>query len=1122
MMIELLKPRSRSLFSLLILALALLLQGCESSPEFVATGSNASPDDAVVATTETGTFSLQGKGELSQRVSGTVWLEKPGPATVRLFMHNGEPRIEATLPDNRVLLADLSQPEVDSLVLLGQDGEGPFETGDWVWITPLSTMLAVYRDLHPELSHTDRLANLKGFLGIAETESINRPFSSVANSQFWPAAFLEAAGDRSLVDFSRDLIGQLESTRAQSIFDDPPEEVPAVPGPGRLVGFVDNVGAGLVTDVLWKALGFAVGKTFLGNSTRQQLSTIENELDEVNTQLDNIEQSLNGLGTGTLAASVDTTALQPLFTYYTKEKAMLNQSQTEYTPFSFNNASFLTSDQVEALTSAGSAGDALGYAEGIVGACLNTAPSSGQGNIIAGFTQSTANPYGSGTSTFNGANTAFFYDFRNDVLVTGALQQCTDYYLGYLGHAANMLSESLTASLGTNLSVPASGIQQAQGYVNGSGFSQILQGDASDNGVLALAKRIQQQRPLALLGGQSALANVFGAPAVPETIAGTGNVNGTLWANCSEVTQANTDKGPATPIYLETVGQFNVNGYYNWFLPSKSEVEALCQSAAQVAKADGVGSSSQQVPYGLHKLGLLSDANYKSGMTNVGIYFGLSADKDNPACQVYETKDGSTDSGMFEAGLNAYGFSPTKDNVRLVLVVRPFPGLPQGAGGKAKNATATGAATTSGPDAVVNSSSAGVVRGAGNQLFMWNSGLALAGNLPPTEIVVARDSNSNQLRAYGIWLVGWPVVPSVYLNTNDTFTGLYKYYPNLGPTPSQYLVYTELTDMAEWLSSDTNAIEVSNYAESHISTYGGTATGVTLSGPELIIEDPVLQTQGISTRITGGRVIFARLLEPSGGASGVPSLSGATSVALGTPIGNVDPSGSTVSGGNITGGVLDSDQGLQIFTLTDAGGTAQTIATGGGVRNATIEDSYLSLPYGYANMGGVLRSRNAGAPATITASWMTSPSTTTLTNSNASAATFKTGTISLAAGSVIPAPSYRSLLLSPNFANVQLVSGGQSLTFYTTAFNADGSCSDLSAEPGTVYSVFQQVGNDQTFQEVPTALISFGGVDAGGQPVQPNVMKVHAGFNNYSGTLIIRAVNGHDSGYSFLQVLSPP
>jgi hypothetical protein len=153
---------------------------------------------------------------------------------------------------------------------------------------------------------------------------------------------------------------------------------------------------------------------------------------------------------------------------------------------------------------------------------------------------------------------------------------------------------------------------------------------------------------------------------------------------------------------------------------------------------------------------------------------------------------------------------------------------------------------------------------------------------------------------------------------------------------------------------------------------------------------------------------------------------------------------------------------------------------------------------------------------------MTSPSTTTLTNSSASTATFMTGSISLAAGAVISASSHRSLVLSPNFTNIQLVSGGQSITFYTTAFNADGSCSDLSANPSTVYSVFQQVGNDQTFQEVPSALISFGGVDAGGQPVQPNVMKVHAGFNDYSGTLIIRAANGGDSGYSFIQVLSPP
>lgn len=1108
----------RCLLLTLALGLTLLTQGCGDGESFVALGA-APPSASQAVATTTGTFSLSGEGVQAQRISGTVWLDGPSPATVRLFLHNGEPRVEATLKSGHVMLADLSQPEVDSLVLGGKEGEGPFESGNWVWVTPVSTLLAVYRDLHPELSHTERLSRLKQHLEIGARESINRPFSSVPGSQFWPQRFLEAAGNQSLVDFSRQVIASLEGTRGQSIFDDPVEDDPGTPGPSRLMGFADNVGAGLVTDILWKALGFAVAKTFLGTSTRQQLDDINNQLQEISTQLSDISENLKGLGTGTLASSVSTNALAPLETYRTQEVAML--ASTSYVPFSFGNANFLASSEVGQLTQPANVSNALLYAQTITGACLNIDPSSGLGNIPMGFTEGQAGAYGSGTATFTGGNPSFFYDFRNDVAVTGKIQQVTDYYIGYLGQAGNMLTESLTAALGTNLSSPASSIQQAQSYVNGSYLAQRTLGDSSANGIQALARRMQQQRPLALFGGQSPLAPVWAAPMVAETIAGTGSVNGTMWANCTEVTEANNN--PQDAVYLETVGQFNVNGYYCWYLPSKAEVVALCQSAAQAAKADGIGPSDQQVPYGLHKLGLLSDANYKSGMTNVGIYFQLSSDKNHPACQVYESKDGSTDDGMYEAGLNAYGFSASKSNVRLLLLARSFPGLPQGAGGQQRNATAVGAASASGPDAVVNSNSAQQARAAtGGQLLMWNSGIALAGNLPPTEIAVGRDSNSNQLRAYGIWLVSAPVTPSVYFNNDPTFTHLYKYYPAAGSFPSEYLVYTELTDSVEWLSSNTAAAEVSNYALAHVPTFGGKATGVSLGGPELIIEDPVLSTQGLTTRITGGKVLLARLIEPTGSFGPAPTLSGATNLALGTPLGDLDPSGATVTGGTITNGVPDSDDGLQSYTLLDSSGaTLHTVAVGGSIRSATIENGYITLASGSADSGGVVSARNASLPATITASWLTSPSTSTQTNSKASSANFLTGSLALAAGSVFVPPSHRSLVVSPNYTKLQLKTGGQNLTLYTTAFNADGTCTDLSANSATRYSVFRQVGNDQTFQQVPSTLISFGGVDAGGQPVQPNVMKFQPDFNTYSGTLVVRAENGNDSGYSFLQVLAP-
>ncbi len=1115
---------------LLFILTMVLLSGCGQGDggAALAGGPEPIPSFRTTTTSPTGMFSFSPGGDLTGRVSGTVWLDGPNAARVRLFPHNGEFRVEATLPDGNIMLADVSLAPVDTLVLQGLPGVGPFEPEGWVWVTPISTLLALYRDARPDLADSERQIRLKRFLGISESQSVNRPFSSRGQTQFSPRAFLDAAGAQGLLEFARNLIAELEQEQARSFLnlETPPGVVPpAVAGPSRLIGLMDSVGAGLVTDLIWKGLGWAVGKMGLGSSTNKQLDQIQQQLSQINSEVEALQQSLPGLGTGTLAGNVASDDIAPVYTYYTHENTVLTNSQSQYTPFSFNNATFLATSDFTFLTGQQSSGP-LGSAQGILGGCLNITPYANQGNLITGLTQNFVKAWGSGTSNaaLATSNTAFFYDFRNDVLVTPTVQGYADYYLGFLGQACNQVAETETRALGLNTSPPSASIQLAQSYLNGSTYTQVAQGDSTQNGLLALGRRLQQQRPLALIGGASALQPVWGAPAANENVAGTGIVNGTLWANCTEVTTAN-DFGE-TAVYIDTVGQFNINNYYNWFLPSASEAKQLCQYATQAAIADGITNKDQQIPYGLHKLGLLSDANYKTGMTNVGIYCSLTTDKDNPSCQILETKDLSLDSGgLYEAGLNAYGFKGTSDNPRLVLLVRPFPGQPQGAGGYSRqgNTSATGVATTTGPDAVMQSATARAIQAGGDQLFLWNSDLALAGNFPPTEIVVGRDPNSNQLRAYGIWQVGWPSVPGVYRDTNQTFVNLAKYYPNLGYTPGQYIVYVELTNLVEWLSSNTSVAEVSNYSLTNLSTYGGTVTQAALSGPGLVILDPVIDSSSLTRRtITGGTVLSAIIASRDAFEGTVsPTLSGATSQSLGTPMGNLDPTGATISGGTITSGILDSDQGLQIITLTDLSGTTHTVANGGGIRNATVTGGVVTLPSG-SPYSGVLTVHNPAQPVTITASWLASPSTTNLTNLIASQSIFLTGTLSLPAGSIMQPPVNRSLVVSPNFANIRLSAAGSDMTCFVTGFNADGTCLDLSTNAATKYTLFQQVGNDQTFQEVPANLASFGGVSAGGQPIQPNVLQFHAGFSTYSGLLIIRAVNSTSTGFAFLSALAAP
>ena len=1083
---------------LLFLLAVMFISGCGSSTDVFT--NNGGGFTAGTPTLENGRFNVEG-------VTGTVWLEGPTPAFVRVFPHNGVRRIEATLADGNVMLADVSLPSVDALALTNGQSAGPFDEDDWIWVTPVSTLLAVYRDLRPELSDTERLSRLKVFLGIGADQSVNRPFSSVANSEFSPGAFLEAAEGKIMKDFSAQLIAELESLPARGFLEFP-EEGESAPTSSRGVALLDSIGGNLISDVIWKALGFAVGKTFLGNSTQKQLNEIQNQLADLSGQLDAIENDLTTLGTGILAEQVSSADISPVKAYYTLENTMLVNSETNYTPFSFNNAGFLASNNLTALTNASDPANALKYAQGILGGCLNIDPYANQGNIITGYTGSFAAAWGSGASNsaLSPSNHAFYYDYRNDVHVTPNLQQATSYYLGYLGHAANMLAESYTQALGSNLTAPTPSLQTAQSLIRGSRLSQTVLGDSSKNGLLALGKRMLQQAPLAQIGGSSALETVWGAPAVSETIAGQGEVNGTMWALCAEVTHENDNGGSA--VYLDTVGRFNVGNFYNWYLPSNAEAAALSEAAALAAQTDGITDKNKQVPYGLHKMGLLSDENYSDDLENVGIYTKLeTSSKNKPECDIYKTKDRDSDSGgLYEAGLNSYGFKSSKDDVRLVLLVRPFPGQPLAAG--KRNQSATGVATTSAPAAVKSSQSANGIE------YFWNSDLCLAGNLPPTEIVVERDSGSNQLRAYGVWRVDWPVVPSSYLNTAQEFDGLSKYYPQPGTTPSAYVVYDDLTDVVEWLSSNTSDVEVTNHRISNLSARGGTVSGGRMTGPGLLIDNVTYETNTLFTELTGGTIL--------GGTFEAGNLDGGTYVALGTPASG-DVTGATIVGGTISkailGDGLDGDQNVEIFTLKSLNGDTRSIGMGGSMHDVTASGGIVTLPRGSGSPGGVVLPHNANS-VTITASLLTSPSTTANTTNNVgSTATTVTGTITLPGAP--PPPPLHQLVLTPNYSEINLLAGGSNLKCWVTQFSSDGTVTDMSTNPGTKYQLFQQTSATE-FEEVPESEASFGGTAPGGGSVQPNVLQFHSGFSDYSGPLIIRATNGSLTGYSFLQALAAP
>ena len=189
------------------------------------------------------------------------------------------------------------------------------------------------------------------------------------------------------------------------------------------------------------------------------------------------------------------------------------------------------------------------------------------------------------------------------------------------------------------------------------------------------------------------------------------------------------------------------------------------------------------------------------------------------------------------------------------------------------------------------------------------------------------------------------------------------------------------------------------------------------------------------------------------------------------------------------------------------------------MHDVTVTGGLVTLPRGSGAPGGVVLPHNASS-ATITASLLTSPSTTAnTTNSVGSTPTTVTGTITLP--DPTPPTPLHQLVPTPNYSEINLVAGGSNLKCWVTQFSSDGTVTDLSTDSGTKYQIFQQTSATE-FEEVPESEASFGGTAPGGGSVQPNVLQFHSGFSNYSGTLIIRATRGSLTGYSFLQALAAP
>lgn len=1070
-----------------ILFLALLLAGCGSddAPGSVSGGGNPPvvPVQALTRADKDGLFVLP-------QVSGRVALEGAGGAEITVR----DNLVEARLTNGVILQADLGFAAADRTALGGRT-EGP----NFLWVTPVSTLAAAEKDLK----------KVKHYLGIHANESVNRPFNSHPLSQFSPLAFQRAAQGRPLPEFARSLVPEIEQGLVRP-FKTGSEIRGKLFGAPETLGqpLLDNLyGGGLTLTLATRTFGW-VGSLFgLGTGTQQQLQAIQNQLTQIQNQITVLGQTI---AQSFLRLDISS-SVSAIANYTATQNSVLQSDLLTYVPFSADNT-FLGNIDGQSWTNPQNISSAVSAAYNILSVALDTGPTAGQGNLLTYQLENTAvNVSGSGPYTSNSGSVWYnFYDFRNDLSATPQVANVTNWYATEIALASNWLSESATQALGANNVSAVPSLQRIGTNLNGSGQTQAVgQGLSSQtttlgNGAAALSQRVSQMGPMALLGGQSALGAVCGGVNDPESQSGTGSLNGSLWTHYATVTQEGGGSGFYGPSPFDC-RNFSINGWYDWYLPTEDEVKALFSHAERLAGVAGI-KGNNAVAYGLQQMGLISPSDYQNALSNGGtiwVYSDFSIDsKQTPHLYTTGSNGDHNDNGTFtvlaegqtliDPGVQLRVlFKPMQTGV--ALLIRPLPGAPKGSTTVATippdfnnppntGPASAGQASQSGaPAAVVNSNSAQAL---GGSPWYWNTDLALACSFIPDEVVVQADSaNPQQLHAYGIWTVSLKGAPSsyrsnAYENPGQGYSGVIGNfgYPQTPFAPS-YLIWTEISEQAEWLSSNTAVAEVSNYDSPTVTMLGANVAGA--SGTVSILNNTIATGALTAGTVSGGRTLNG------------PAFAGALPV-------NTTLEGATLSGGTLT------TTSTNILLNPQDGSQAGTI-TNGTVSGATFSGGLMTVPSPGA-LAGWVNPHQAGQPATISASMMYSPTTETSVNDVASVAAFRTGTLPFTASAANTTPA--SLILSPNFNKVL---NAPSVTFYLTATNFDGTFTDLTATatlPQIAWKAF--LLTDGTPRSAPGLAFS---TDAGGA----NILNIPSGFSGY---VAVQATYQGLTAWSFLNLIN--
>jgi len=753
--------------------------------------------------------------------------------------------------------------------------------------------------------------------------------------------------------------------------------------------------------------------------------------------------------------------------------------------------------------------DALTDATTISANCLGIGQASNQGNLCTGWAEVYAKPFGSGVNSYasyaNGTNWPFFYDFRSDVSVTQSIANATGGYNLNLLMAANMLRESANQQLASNSRSPAGNLTAAETALNGYQLPQSVggglapTGTLSSNGLAALSKRMLQQAPLAFLGGASPInGTVWAAVNDPESQAGSngaGHLNGTLWAamgfECTD--SGDGDAQNTTPV--ESIGYYAINGWNQWYYPTESEVKQLFSRAKWLAENDPgrPSNSDQYIAFGLHKLGLISDNGYNHAVKDSGyveVYYQWDTDGTNQHLQVLRSDGNSYDNGLTTINNNGVVYNalkPQAGHLAVALVVRPLPGVPNVA------------QASSVPSAVQNSQTAQKVPGSP----FYATDLPLAANFVPDEIVLQQDaSNPNQLHAYGLWIAGQGNPPSSYNKTWSVYKdGIGNDY-NLGyqgPPAANVICFTELTDVVEWLSSNTSNVEVTNYAPPAVTVQGATLSGLTAT---VCVENATLNGSSIS----GGNIVF--------GSGTAGSLSGGTAFNGLNPAGPFpSPSPIPIAEGTLTAGTLT---GAVTNTLFNPVGAARVgTITNGTVTGATVQNGQVAIPTADDALPGVLVVHN-NQPVTLTASLLTSPSTVATAqngpNSQASTAQFVSGNLTLTPAAA--QSGIASLVIAPNYATItsNTTTGGGQIPFFVTGLDNDGTVQSLETDPATTFQVY--LLTDGTTPPAAPQLF-FRNAANGGNAGLANVLQVPPGFAGY---VAVKAIHSGKTTWAFLNL----